>query len=223
MLFRSIIALARANNPDVIAAKYQELAARNDVDSIDGALLPSIDAVGNVSRTWNPSTTQTMLDSATIMLRMTVPIDTGLGAARSRGARQTVSQMMMQAESAQRKAVDSAVRSWNYLLATRAQIRAGEAMIQAVNETLKSLRTEVNVGSRTVTDLLNAEQEALTSRINLITKKHDEIVWSFTLLAEVGRLTAQNIKLSVDYYDYAKHYDQVRGKLWGIALEKDPK
>lgn len=218
-----IVELARTSNPDVIAARYQELSARNDVESIDGGLLPSVDAVGNVSRSWNPSTTQTMLDSASIMLRMTVPLDNGSVASRARGARQTVSQMMMQTESAQRKAVDMALRSWNFLMAVRSQIRAGEAAIRAVNETLMSLRTEVNVGSRTVTDLLNAEQEALSSRLGLINSKHDEVVWSFTLLSSIGRLTAQNINLSVDYYDYAKHYDEIRGKLWGVSLGKDPK
>ena len=218
-----VMETARTNNPDVIAARYSEKAARNDVDSADSSLLPSVDAVGTLSRSWGYSTTQNVYDNASIQLRMTLPIDNGSLSARARGSRQTASQAMLEVESSERSAVDNAVKSWNYLMATRAQIRAREAMIRSINETLKSLRTEVNIGSRTVTDLLNSEQEALSGRLELLTAKHDEVVWALKLLAATGRLTAQSLRLPVDYYDYEKHYQQVRGKVWGLSLVGDPK
>ena len=218
-----ILDLVRDNNPEIIAAKHQERTARHDVDAVDGELLPTVNAVGNLSRSLNPTSTQTTVDTASLMLRLTLPIDNGQVSARARGARQVVSQMMMLVESAQRKSIDSAMKSWNYLIAARAQSRLAEAQIRSVNQTLQSLRTEVNVGSRTVTDLLNAEQEALSARLSLIQVKHDEVVWSFTLLAAIGRLTAQTMKLPVDYYDYEKHYQAVRDKIWGVSLAKDPR
>lgn len=218
-----VMEAARLNNPDVVSAQYAELSSRNDVEAVDGELLPTVDAVGNVSRSWNTSTTQNVLDSASLQLRVTVPIDNGSVSARARGARQTANQMMLQVENAQRTAVDKAVKSWNYLMATRAQIRAREAMIRSINETLKSLRTEVNIGSRTVTDLLNSEQEALSGRLELLAAKHDEVVWALTLLAATGRLSAQSLKLPVGYYDYEAHYQRVRGKIWGVSLVGDSK
>jgi len=218
-----VMETARLNNPDVVSARYSELSARNDVESVDGELLPAVDAVGSLSRSWDTSTTQNMLDTASVQLRVTLPIDNGSTSARSRGARQTASQMMLQVENAQRTAVDKAVKSWNYLMATRAQIRSREAMIRSINETLKSLRTEVNIGSRTVTDLLNSEQEALSGRLGLLAAKHDEVVWALTLLAATGQLTAQSLRLPINYYDYEKHYRQVRGKVWGVSLVGDPK
>ncbi len=218
-----VMETARLNNPDVVTARYSEMAARSDVERVDGELLPSVDAVGKVSRTWDPSTISNKLDTASLQLRMTLSIDNGAISARARGARQTANQAMMDVETAQRAAVDKAVKSWNYLLATRAQIRSREAMIRSINETLKSLRTEVNIGSRTVIDLLNSEQEALSGRLGLLTAKHDEVVWALNLLAATGRLTAQSLKLPVDHYDYEKHYQQVRGKVWGISLAGDSK
>lgn len=74
---------------------------------------------------------------------------------------------------------------------------------------------------RALIDLLNAEQEAFSARLALVDGKHDEVVQSLTLLSAVGRLTAQNLKLQVAYYDYDAHYQRVRNKIWGVALSKD--
>ena len=218
-----VVDAARANNPDIQMARYAELSARNDVEAVDGELLPAVDAVGSVYRRWSSSSTEGRGDGTSFTLQMTLPIDNGAVSARARAARQTVNEMMLQIENVQRTAVDKSIKSWNNLMAQRAQIKAREAMIKSVNETLKSLRAEVNIGTRTVTDLLNAEQEALSARVGLINAKHDEVVSTFTLLQGVGRLTAQAIRLPVDYYDYEQHYERVRGKVWGVSLGRDPK
>ena len=218
-----VLESARGNNPDVVSSRYSEMSARNDVEAIDGELLPAVDAIGNMSRSWKASTTQNVLDSASVQVRLTIPIDNGSVSARARAARQTANQAMIQVENAQRVAVDKAMKGWNFLKASQSQIRAREVMIRSINETLKSLRTEVNIGSRTVTDLLNSEQEALSGRLGLITAKHDEVIWAMNMLAAAGQLTAQNLKLPVDYYDYEKHYRQVRGKVWGVSLAGDSK
>ena len=217
------IEAARSNNPDVIAARYSETSARNDVEAIDGQLLPEVNVVGSRSRTWYAGSTLGKVDTTSVILRMTMPIDNGTISAQARGARQTASQMMLEIEDTQRRAVDSAIKSWNSLKAVQAQARFWEAVVRSINVMLGSMRTEVNIGARSLTDLLNAEQEALSARQSLIGVKHDEIIHSFNLLAAVGRLTAQSIHLPVSYYDYESHYRQVRGKVWGVSIAKDPK
>ncbi len=217
------IEAARTFNPDVVSARYLETSARSDVDAIDGQLLPELNAVGSLSRTWYEGSTLGKADTGSITLRMTMPIDNGSISSQARGARQTVSQMMLQIEDSQRRAVDSAVKSWNSLMAARAQIRFREAAIHSINDMLSNMRTEVNIGARSLTDLLNAEQEALSARQTLINAKHDEVIHSLTLLAAVGQLTAQSLSLPVKYYDYDAHYRQVRNKIWGVSLAKDPK
>lgn len=214
---------ARTNNPNVISARYLESSARNDVESLDGHLLPEVDAVGNLSRTWYGISAPVKVDGATVVLSMTLPIDNGTISAQARGARQTVSQMMLQIEDAQRQAADTAVKNWNALMAVQTQIRFREAAIQSIGDMLGGMRTEVNIGARSLTDLLNSEQEALTARQALAGAKHDQVILSFTLLSAIGRLTAQNLKLPIKYYDYNEHYQQVYGKLWGVSLAKDPK
>ena len=219
-----VIEAARTYNPGVIAAQYSISAARDDVEAADGQLLPEVKAVGSAQRTWNPSSPtgpRSRLDTTSIELRMTMPLDNGVVSAQARRARQTVSQKMLDTENAQRVAVDRATKSWNTLMAVKAQIQAREAVVRAVNQTLINLRTEVSIGVRALIDLLNAEQEAFSARLALVDGKHDEVVQSLTLLSAVGRLTAQNLKLQVAYYDYDAHYQRVRNKIWGVALAKD--
>ena len=218
-----VVETARANNPDIQMVRYSELSARNDVEAVDGELLPTVDAVGSVYRRWSSSSTEGRGNGTSLILQMTLPIDNGAISARARAARQTVSANMLQIENVQRTVIDKSIKSWTSLMAQRAQIKAREAMIKSVNETLKSLRAEVNIGTRTVTDLLNAEQEALSARVGLINAKHDEVISAFTLLQGVGHLTAQGIRLPVEYYDYEQHYERVRGKVWGVSLGRDPK
>ena len=218
-----VIETARTDNPDVVAARYAERSARRDVEVIDAQLLPSIDATGNLTRTWDPSLSQSQLDSASVTLRLTMPIDNGSVTAQARGARQTVGQSMQRLEEARRSAIDRAVKSWNGLMAARAQIKSREAVVKSIEETLTSLRSEVKIGVRSVTDLLNAEQEALVARQALASIRHDETVLALTLLSAIGRLSAQQLKLGVDYYDYEAHYRQVRNKIWGVSLVGDPK
>ncbi|MEI7605999.1 MAG: TolC family outer membrane protein [Rhodospirillaceae bacterium] len=218
-----VIAVTRANNPDVLMARYSELSARNDVESVDGELLPTVDAIGSVTRKWSASSVDGRSDSRSIVVQMTLPIDNGAVSARARAARQTANEMMLQIENAQRTAVDRAVKSWLTLTARRAEIKVRESIITATNGTLRSLRAEVNIGTRTVTDLLNTEREALSARLSLINARHDEAVSAFTLMQGMGRLTAEAIRLPVAYYDQEQHYKEVRGKVWGISLEGDVK
>jgi outer membrane protein/adhesin transport system outer membrane protein len=221
--YEEVVEAAREANPDVISYQFAERAARDSVDIIDGQLLPTLNAVGNFTRSLQSGPTGIKDDAATVGFQLRLPLDNGSVAARARGARQTVAQRMFQVEEQQKRAVNLAVRDWNSLMAARAAIRAREAQVHSVNVTLGSLRNEVDIGARTLTDLLNAEQEALSARTAMVQARRNEVVLSLSLLADVGRLTAQNLKLPVDYYDYETHYQLARNKVWGVSLKGDPK
>ena len=88
---------------------------------------------------------------------------------------------------------------------------------QRANEiALNGVREEARVGQRTTLDVLNSQQTLLTSRANLITAQRDQVVNSFALVLAMGRMNAVNLGLRVDGYDPTVHYDQVKGKMWGL-------
>jgi len=91
--------------------------------------------------------------------------------------------------------------------------------VGAAAEALEGVRQEYMVGSRSTIDVLNAEQEVINARINLVVAEHDQVLASYELLAAVGKLTARNIGLSGPYYDVEENYDRVKGKWIGTDVE----
>jgi outer membrane protein len=58
--------------------------------------------------------------------------------------------------------------------------------------------------------VLNAQQELVNARVELVTAQRNRVVDSYTLLAAVGRLSPKLLGLHVPVYDATVHYEQVR-------------
>ena len=98
-----------------------------------------------------------------------------------------------------------------------AQISAFTAAVAAANIALEGVREEANVGSRTVLDVLDAEQELLDARVGLVRAQRDELVATYQLRQAIGEATAEKLGLPVEIYNVEKHYREVRGKWWGLG------
>ena len=83
------------------------------------------------------------------------------------------------------------------------------------------MQREAEVGSRTVLDVLDAEQELLNARVNLVRAQRTQLVASYQLLSTMGKLTAETLGLKVAAYDPTAHYDDVRFKVIGSTTEAD--
>lgn len=73
------------------------------------------------------------------------------------------------------------------------------------------------VGTRTVLDVLVANQQLFTTQSQLVTAEHDAALAEFNLAAAVGRLVAPKLKLPVPLYDMGRHYREVKDKWIGFA------
>ena len=81
------------------------------------------------------------------------------------------------------------------------------------------VRQEYGVGSRTTLDVLDAESEVVDARITLVTAEHDQVVAAYQILSSIGRLTARDLRLPVEYYDADENYLNVRGKWIGTGAD----
>lgn len=214
------VSLAEQNNPSVIAARFNERAASAAVDQVTGELLPSVNIVGSYQRIWDRPTANGAIDSGSLTARLTVPIyEAGATTSRVREAKQTVGQRRNQVDEAVRQARSTAVSAWEALVTARATIESNQAQVRSSEIALEGVRQEATVGSRTVLDVLNAEQELLDARVNLVTAQRDEVVAVFQLLSATGQLTAGRLDLGVTTYNYEDHYNKVRGKIWGVSAD----
>jgi len=77
---------------------------------------------------------------------------------------------------------------------------------------------ESRVGSRTVLDVLDAEQELLNAKVQLVQSQRDEVVAAYQLASATGQLTAVKLGLPVELYDPTRNYAETRGRWWGTGI-----
>jgi TolC family type I secretion outer membrane protein len=212
--------LAAANNYSVISAVFTEAAARDNVDFVRGQLLPQVSITGTVSRTNSPSIQQTgsRTDSASLIAQMTVPLyEGGSVYSQTRAAQQTVGQRRSQVDLARRTAVQTAAQAWERLQSARASIASYVSAVRAAQIALEGTQQEALVGSRTVLDVLIAEQQLFTTQSQLVGAQHDAALAEYTVTSAVGRLIAPALKLPVQIYDLESHYKLVKDKWIGFV------
>ena len=147
---------------------------------------------------------------------MTIPIyQQGAVYSRLREARQDAAELTLIIDQERRDAVEAADAAWESLLTARARVKAFTTQIDANVVALEGVQREAAVGSRTVLDVLDAEQELLDSRVSNVRAQRDEAVAIYQLLSSVGQLTARDLELPVTRYDPREHYKEVRGKWFG--------
>ncbi|MGE5200532.1 MAG: TolC family protein [Acidobacteriota bacterium] len=210
--------LAAGNNPNVILADYSAKAGEDQVRATRGLLGPQLSVIGDLNRQTETVANGREAMEASAIARVTVPLyEAGSVYAQTRAAKQTVGQLRDQLADTRSAAVQSAARDWEQIQALRQRTVSLNSTIRAAEIALEGVRQEAQVGSRTVLDVLTAEQELLTDRVNLVAAQHDLAVIEFDLAQQVGRLTAAELKLPVELYDPDRHYKEVRGKWFGFG------
>lgn len=82
-----------------------------------------------------------------------------------------------------------------------ASIQANREAVRAAEVAFEGVQEEAKLGARTTLDTLDAEQELLSARSNLVTSIRDQYVATYQILASMGLLTAKHLNLGVDIYD----------------------
>lgn len=214
------VSAAREGNPAVRRALFDQRAAEDAVDSEFGALLPQVSVTGSYGRDYSGGTFDEQ-ETTRVEGRVTIPFFTGgSNYSQVRQSKQTAAQRRLELTAAERAATQQATAAWESLRSAEAQISSFEASIEATAIALDGVRQEAQVGSRTVLDVLNAEQEALDAQVNLVGALRDRVVASYELLSAVGRLNAQALALPVTLYDPTENADSVRFQLLGTGINE---
>jgi TolC family type I secretion outer membrane protein len=216
------VSLARANAPSVFVARFNERAARDDVRVNSSDFLPVVDIEGALTRRDEASSPRSRSETASVTARLTVPLyQAGGVASRVRQAKQVAAQRRRELDRTIRDVVERATRGWEALATARAQIKSFTAEVRAATIALEGVEQEASVGSRTILDVLDAEQELLDAKVNLVRAERDEVVAAFDLVAAIGDLTAKKLALPVKLYDLGAHYRAVRNKWIGSGIQAE--
>ena len=212
------ISEASKKSPNVVSALFVEKAARKNVRKVTGELLPEVSLEGTLRKSADQSSAGSTNESAQILATLTIPLyQQGAVSSRVREAKQRAAQRRLEYLDEQRAAIETSRSAWEDLQTARARIEAFKIEIESSEIALEGVRQEANVGSRTVLDVLDAEQELLDAQVNLVRAERDEFVAATELAAAVGTLTAKEYQLDVDYYNEIEHYNKVRDKIYGFG------
>jgi outer membrane protein len=213
------IAISEVEHPTVVGALHGVDVAELNVKINEGVLYPTVGLTGNVTKSIDPFGFQVGVQvlSASVMGQINVPIYQG-GAeyASVRQAKEQLSQQQLVADLARDQVRSNVVNFWGQNLNSVGILRADRAQVQAAEVALEGVREEAKVGQRTTLDVLNAQQTLLNARVQLVRDQHDQVVYSYTLLAAVGRLSIQTLGIAVAEYDTRVHFDQVKNKWFGL-------
>ncbi len=227
------VSVALDANPDLLAAKEQREAADFDRRGANASRLPQVSGFASGSlfeqfrqhRFGHMRRLSTRADSsAQIGVRATIPLyQGGQPAAQIRQAQARLGQAQEQEIAAEREAIAQTRASYASWRASQDVIAASERAVAANELSLEGVRAENSVGNRTILDILNAEQELLQSKVQLVTARRNAYVAGFSLLAAMGKAEARDLGLDGGpLYDPVANYDAVEGTWNDWSSQPDP-
>ena len=209
---------ASQDNPDVAAASFDERAALEDAEAIRSELLPTVNLVGSVTHRRDAGGRDNRNSDAAVSAVVSMPLyEAGHVTSRRRAAIETASRLRAVTEDRRRVAIEQAVRAWESLASAHARLESLITEVRASEIALDGLQQEAEVGTRTLLDVLDAEQDLLDARVNVVRTKQAEAVASYQLAAAAGRLTVEVQQVPVAPYDFQANYDRVRTLRWDLG------
>jgi len=220
------------NNPNLEAAKKNGDATRYDVDVARASRLPkvSVGVGGNYYNYLGSVSSQAAAAGfdkdgfgTTLGLQLTLPLfQGGRPAALIRQAQARRSSALEAVTFAERGVIAQARSSFATYQSALRVIESSRVAVEANRLSLEGVRAENSVGTRTILDILNAEQEFLNSQVQYVTAERDAYVAGFTLLAVMGKAEAEDLNLDGGpLYDPTVSYKKSRGSFsdWSSGPE----
>ncbi|MBM6594218.1 TolC family outer membrane protein [Microvirga pudoricolor] len=210
--------VAFSEHPAIKASLHGVDAAELQIKIEEGALAPTVGLSGSVANRFDNTSFGDRAISASATIQLSVPLyDGGVASASTRQAKETAGQRRLESDSIRDQVRAAVISSWGQLEAARAQILAAQAQVEASETALNGVREEARVGQRTTLDVLNAQQELLNARVNLITAQRDRVVASYAVVQASGRLNSRALGLNVAHYSAKEHFDQVKDLWHGLT------
>lgn len=223
------VSVALADNPDIMSARENRTAARYDVRAAEGAVMPRLSLFANGSYTdylksENRTISAPYVKNAAAGASLTIPLYQGgrPGATqRQAAARESAAiERTVEVERNVIAQVRSAFASWQ---ASNLTIESTKTAVTAAELSLQGVKAENSVGARTILDILNAEQEMLNARVQLVSAQRNAYVAAFTLIAAMGHAEARDLGLTpAMLYDPNANYRRVRSKLFDFDFADRP-
>ncbi len=227
------VAIALDNNPDIAAANLEIDASRADIGVAKASRAPKLSAtlgggynnfLGSLSSGIPGVGVTQETSNAAAGLSLTLPIFTGgRRSAQVRQAQSRSSQAIENYVATERSVIAQTRGAYAAWQANERVIAATEKAVSANALSLEGVRAENSVGTRSILDILNAEQEYLNTQVQLVSARRNSYVAAFSVLAAMGKAEAEDLGIGGGtLYDPEVNYERVEGQIWDWADDPAP-
>ncbi|MDZ3830549.1 MAG: TolC family outer membrane protein [Sphingopyxis sp.] len=226
------VAIALNNNPDIESANQLVNANRADIGVARAGRLPKLSATvgGGYVNNLNSISSQNVAavnttTSAAAGVSVTLPIfQGGRPAAQVRQAQSRTSQAIENYVAVERDVIAQTRGAYAAWQANERVIAATQQAVNANALSLEGVRAENSVGTRSILDILNAEQEYLNTQVQLVSARRNSYVAAFSVLAAMGKAEARDLGIEGGpLYDPDVNYHRVQGQIWDWSDDPAPR
>ena len=202
-------AIALRTHPAVVQAAHQAKAADLGVELAKAQMSPTLGLNTSVTQAY----TNEGLTSTASALGLQLDQTLYAGGRLSSGLRKAIAQQG-EAHAGQLQTgvnvTESVGKAWSNILVANASIAATEEQIRAAQAAYDGVKQEAQLGSRTTLDVLNAEQDLLSAKASQLQAQANLSVSQYGLLAAMGLLTADQLKLGIPTFDPSAYLNAVK-------------
>ena len=210
---------ALEDNPKIKGIKYKIKSFKKQIQSLKRKQLPSVKLEAEAKINEGYFRTDSKREVLSAFAKIDIPIyRSGLASSEIRTLRKkaTAEIELLKLES---KILESnLITSKSSLDYSLSKINAFKKQIESNKIYLEGLKQELQLGERTILDVLNGEQELLESSLGLVMAFKDYFISYYELLFYLGKLNAKDLNLNVVLFDDEKNYNAVKGK-WLDIIE----
>ncbi len=202
--------IAVRNHPDIIQVQHEVSAADLLINAAEAAVKPQVNFNSQVSLQEEVAGPE-FNRNGSFGIQISGPIyQGGLLSSAIRQAQAQRDSSRGQLHVVRRNIIQGVGNAYAIYEATQAQRVASQEQVRAAQVAFDGVREEAKLGARTTLDVLDAEQELLDAKANLISSDADVYIAAYSVLSSIGQLTARDLKLNVRLYDPAAYYNLVK-------------
>ena len=202
-------AIALRTHPAMIQAGHQAKASDLGVDLAKAQMSPTLELSSSLTNSYSAEGVTKTETNLGLQMGQTLYA----GGRLSSGLRKAIAQQA-EARAGQLQTgvnVSEAVgKAWSNIVVADASIFATQEQIQAAQAAYDGVKQEADLGSRTTLDVLNSQQNLLSANASHLQAQANLSISRYGLLAAMGLLTADGLKLGIPTFDPSAYLNAVK-------------
>lgn len=205
-------------NPNIDRTRHEVKSHKANELVAKAALLPRVDFRMQTGKTTydyqDLQNNKVNNRSVTSTLSVNIPIYShGVEYSRIRKAKNNTRSTIIQLNNTIKQVQTNVIRSWEGFEAAKSKIIATTQGVEASQMAYDGVMQEELVGSKTVLDVLTAEENLYKAKLSKVDAHKEEVLTAYQLKSLIGELTAKSLKLNVKYFTPEEEFKSLKKKL----------